>query len=84
MCLYETAYTSVSTDTFQVISRLVQCIEPSFIIEVMNISKQSGAVDRGLYAIAVLTSLVFDQYPTTVVHNQEAMHPHLNTCFEES
>ena len=72
----------MSTDTLQVISRLVQCIEPSFNIEVMNISKWSDAVDCGLYAIAPLTSLAFDQDPTTVVHNQEAMLPHLNTCFE--
>ena len=45
MFLYDSAYTSVSTDTFQVISRLVQCTDSSFKIEVMNISKQSGAVD---------------------------------------
>lgn len=54
----------------------------SFNIEVMNISKQSGAVDCGLHAIAVLTSLAFDQDPTTVVYYQKAMRPHLNTCFD--
>ena len=48
--LYDSAYTAVSTDTFQVISRLVQCTDSSFNIEVMNIPKQSGAVDCGLYA----------------------------------
>ena len=32
--------------------------------------------------IAVLTSLALDQDPTTVVYDQEAMCPHLNTCFE--
>ena len=30
----------------------------------------------------MLTSLAFDQDPTTVVYDQEAMCPHLNTCFE--
>ena len=80
--LYDSAYTSVSTDTFRVVARLVQCVEPSFKIEVMNISKQSGAVDCGLYAIAVLTSLAFGQDPTTLVYDQEAMRPHLITSFE--
>ncbi|KAL5503163.1 hypothetical protein EMCRGX_G010071 [Ephydatia muelleri] len=80
--LYDSAYTSVSTDTFQVVARLVQCAEPSFKIEVMNISKQNGAVDCGLYAIAVLTSLAFGQDPTTLVYDQEAMRPHLITSFE--
>ena len=81
--LYDSAYTSVSADTFQVVARLVQCAEPSFQIQVMNISKQRGAVDCGLYAIAVLTSLAFDQDPTTFVYDQQAMRPHLITSFEE-
>ena len=82
--LYDSAYTSVSTDTFQVVAKLVQCAEPSFKIEVMNISKQSGAVDCSLYAITVLTSLAFGQDPTTlnIVYDQEAMCPHLITSFE--
>ena len=68
---------SVSTDTFRVVARLVQCAEPSFKIEVMNTSKQSGAVDCGLYAIAVLTSLAFGQDPTTLVYDQEAICAHI-------
>lgn len=52
-------YTYVSTDTFQVISRLARCVQSSFNIEVMNVSKQSDAVDCGLYAIAsaIITGL---------------------------
>ena len=83
MSLYNSAYTSVSADTFQVVARLVKCAEPSFQIQVMNISRQRGAVDCGLYAIAVLTSLAFDQDPTTLVYDQQAMRPHLITSFEK-
>ena len=75
--MYDSAYTSVSADTFQVVARLVQCVEPSFQIQVMNISKQRGAVDCGLYAITVLTSLAFDQDRTTLVYDQQAMRPHI-------
>lgn len=66
VCLYDSAYSSASSDTLCVISQLVQCMEPSYGINVMNIAKQIGVLDCGLYAIAILTSLAFDQDPTTI------------------
>ena len=48
----------------------------------LTVKEEHDMVSCGLYAIAVLTSLAFGQDPTTVVYDQEAMHPHLNACFE--
>ena len=49
-------------------------------IQVMNIAKQQGGKDCGLYSIAVATLLMFEKDPTAVVFKQECMHDHLTSC----
>lgn len=57
-------------------------MESSYGINVMNIAKQKGVLDCGLYAIAILTSLLFDQDPTTIVYDQDSMRSHLIDCLK--
>ena len=45
VCLYDSAYSSTSTDALQVIAQLVRSKNRSIQIQVMNIAKQTGATD---------------------------------------
>ena len=46
----------------------------------MATQKQAGATDCGLYAIAICTSLAFNQNPCLQVFSQDNMRSHLIEC----
>ena len=43
----------------------------------MNVAKQTGASDCGLYALAAMTCLAVGVDPVTVVFDNEELRPHL-------
>ena len=55
VCLYDSAYTSASTDTLEVIAQLLRCKSHSIKIEMMNIAQQTGTTDCALYAMEMIT-----------------------------
>jgi len=79
---YDSAYTHIADNTLQVIAHLVKSNEQSIDIKLMNISKQCGSVDCGLYAIATVTCLALATDPTTIVFRQNEMRSHLITILE--
>ncbi len=50
-------------------------------IDVMNVSRQTGVNDCGLYAIAMATSLVYGADPVALKYSQDSMRAHLLSCF---
>lgn len=50
-------------------------------IRVANVALQKGSSDCGLYVIAMMTSLIYDDDPITQLHSQE-LRVHLKQCFE--
>ena len=80
--LYDSAYMSTSADTLEVIAQLVRSKDHSIKIQIMNTSKQTGAADCALYAMATITSLALDIDPLFVVFNQEELRPHLAKTLE--
>lgn len=61
------------------------CTEkPSVTVHIMNVSKQAGTQDCGLFAIAFMTSLAYGNNPTTEVYRQDEMRAHLSTCFKKN
>ena len=80
---YDSAYTSLSADTEQIISHLIW---PSRFnlhdteVHIMMMSKQVGCTECGRYAIAVSTALAFGEDPSQLVFNQEDMRAHLADC----
>lgn len=74
ICLYDSAYSSVSEDAIATIAQLIRVTESSFNIKIMNIAKQCGSADCALYSMG--------GDPTQVVYNQLDMRPHLVMCFE--
>ena len=82
ICLYDSAYMSLSEDTFTVIAQLIRFSGKSFSIKVMNVAKQSGSVDCALYSMATALNLALGNDPTEVVYNQPDLRPHLVKCLE--
>ena len=57
ICVYDSAYASLSEDTWTVITQLIRCSRKSIEVKVMNIAKQSGSVDCALYCMAMVLNL---------------------------
>ena len=74
---YDSVYLLASNETLHIIAQLVQSKERSLRIQLMNVAKQSGSVDCGLYALAMLTCLLLNTDPTTIVFESDKMRPHL-------
>ena len=81
--LYDSIFTSPSIETKKSITQLIQSKEKHFDIMIMNVQRQTNSVDCGLYATAMLASLLLDQDPTTIVYNKEELRLHLTNVLEE-
>ena len=75
--LCDSMFTSPSEDTQRIIAQLVQSKDKYFNITVMNVQRQTNSVDCGLYATAMLASLLLGQDPMTIVYNQGELRLHL-------
>ena len=80
--LYDSSYTSLSTDTFNTIAQLLRCKESEIKIHIMNISKQTGSTDCALFALAIINLLALGGKPSCVVFNQQELRPHLLKSLE--
>ena len=67
--LYNPLYTSLSSETKTIIAQLMCTEKPSVAVHIMNVSKQAGTQDCGLFAIAFMTSLAYGNNPTTEVYH---------------
>ena len=50
-------------------------------INMVNVQKQEGSRDCGLFAIAMMTSLAYDEDPSAITYDQSKMRSHLIECF---
>ena len=55
----------------------------SFKIKVANVATQKGRTDCGLYVIAMMTSLAYNENSVHLMYNQQDMRIHLEQCFEK-
>jgi len=81
--VYDSLYPSTNDDTKTIIARSVFTRSTNIKINMMNVAKQKGSTDCGLYAIATLTCLAFGNDPTEVIFDQVALRPHLIQCLEK-
>ena len=56
---------------------------PVFYVGFGNVSKQSGSVDCGLFAIAYITDIAFGRDPSFHVYTQKEMSQHFFKCIEQ-
>ena len=76
-------------DAQEIVARLMMPWQPKraksfkLHVEVMAKQKQAGATDCGLYAIAICTSLEFNQNLCLQIFSQEDMRSHLIECLSK-
>jgi hypothetical protein len=52
----------------------------SVTIKTMNVARQTGSGDCGLFALAFATSLCIGQDPVNIIYSQQHMRNHLHDC----
>ena len=81
--LYDSAYTSLAGDVKKIIAHLINTNEDQLTVHIMNIAKQSGATDCGLYAVAIMSSLALGKDPCSIVFKKEDLRAHLQSIIEK-
>lgn len=77
---YDSMFTFLSANTQSTLMNLLQPKSFQLQVNLMAVSKLSGSIDCGLYAIAIATALAFGQNPCLHVYHQEDMRSHLQEC----
>jgi len=81
--LYDSLQQKPSSDTQTVIARYLRSSSPSIRIKLINVALQKGSTDCGLYAIAMMTSIAFEQDPEYIVYDHKGLRLHLKECFNK-
>ena len=77
--IYDSVFSTVDEETKDVVANLFH----SSSMKLMQIQKQVGGKDCGLFAIATATAIAFGADPTRLVFNQASMRRHLAQCFTD-
>jgi len=77
ICLCDSAYTAVVGNSKHVIVQLLNTGDDSFSVNIMDVCKQAGATDGGLYAISTLTCFVHGKDPCRIAFKKEELPSHL-------
>ena len=75
-------YDSFHEDTKKLIADIMQSTCPKIEVQYIDVQKQKGQSDCGLFAIAFATLLAHLQDPASITYNQAKMRRHLIHCFE--
>ena len=81
--VYDSMYPCVSDIVKRQIAALLATKEKEIKLKFVDVQKQSGGYDCGLFAIAFATSLVYGVQPGNVRYDQPKMRKHLCQCLEE-
>ena len=79
--LYDSVYQTLDKDTTQVIHTLLLTTTHPLQLQMVQMQKQQGGADSGLFAIATITAITILALLAT--YDQAAMSQHLVKCFEQ-
>ena len=77
--VYDSVYFSLDEETSEVTARLFH----GDVAKVVEMQKQDGGKDCGLFAIAISTAIAYGVDPISLHFNQAAMRNHLVHCFKD-
>ena len=80
--MFDSVHNNISSDTVKQICSIVHSLKKSIEIEIMDVLKQHGSTDCGLFALAYATSLCLGELPTERRYNQGELRAHLSSIFE--
>ena len=81
--VYDSLYKYLTTSTELQIASIVNTSQPKISIEFVDVQKQCGRIDCGVYAIAYATALSLVWDPSTLVFYQSEMKRHLFKIVKE-
>ena len=76
------AYSMTSSGLKRQVAAILKTSEKSFSIHHVDVQRQRGGSDCGLFAVAFAASLCMGSDPHTERYNQPVMREHLAQCFE--
>lgn len=80
--LYDSMFTAASTTTLEIIAKILQTKQSCFCVNHLNVSRQAGTTDCGLYTIAAVTCILLGEDPTKVVFDQKVLRLHFTKILE--
>ena len=80
--VYDSLFHQCSPHVQQQISTISRTKSPEIKLCFVNVQRQSGSSDCGLFAIAFATSICFGTHPEKTFYCQKAMRQHLVNCIE--
>ncbi len=78
--VYDSVFRTIDRATKNIIAKL---FPTSTMIKQVQINRQIGGKDCGVFAIAIATALAFNQNPALIKFDQPSMRAHLVACFEK-
>lgn len=80
--VFDSIHDDISTDTINQICCIVRSKRSKIKIDIMDVCKQKGTNDCGLYALANATVLCEGELPQLKDYVQQDMRPHLQECLK--
>ena len=77
------AYSRGSNTLQQQIAAILKTPDSSFAINYVDVQRQNGGSDCGLFAVMFAAALCNGKDPHTISVDQQGMRQHLHKCFEE-
>ena len=78
--VYDTLFDKLDFETKGVIKKMF-ALKKAGDINMVPVQKQQGSKDCGVFAIAIMASLAFDENPSCVTYRQNHLRTHLLDCF---
>ena len=80
--MFDSVHNNISSDTINQICSIVHSQKKSIKIEIMDVLKQRGSTDCGLFALVFATSLCHEELPSERKYIQGDLRAHLSSIFE--
>ena len=81
--VYDSMLSTASSDVKKQVAGLFHTTHPHITLEFINVHKQAGGSDFGLFAIAYVTALTHGISPSKCHFDQQKMRPHLIKCLQQ-
>ena len=81
--VYDSMYQSIGTFTKKQIAAILASQQQQVVVKMMNVQRQTGGYDCGLFAIAFATAIVNGIHPTELTFKQDSMRKHLYECLNK-
>ena len=80
--IFDSLYSSCSNHSKVQIANIISTKHPTIKLRYVDVKKQSGHCDCGIFAIAFATAIVYGRNPGQYIFKQSAMRDHLLQCIK--